>query len=197
MLTTANPTDSAQPQLQGRLSAPTDSDEALRAMVFDICQDPTAVTENRFALPLEAIVKIIRCPAQLGVFRRGISILEIEQQTVTVVDLCYRLQPDRPTDPADRRFLMLVQTHSGDLCGIPVATFPSLIDLPVTMVQPIPPVYRKVHDIRFASHMVNMTKADQTERILLIGMNHLLVEKLSLLMNNTQRQPLELKAALN
>jgi chemotaxis signal transduction protein len=180
--------------------------DSLRVMLFSIAKQPQSIPENLFALPLEAIVKIIRCPA-LGTFKRGVSIVEIDQQTVTVIDLCYRLAPERPAQAADRQFLMLLQTHSGDLCGIPVATFPELMDLPVTEVRPIPAVYRQVNDIRFASHMASIrtnAQADTSERVLLMGMNHLLVEKLAMIVDRAERaahgdrqQTLELKAALN
>jgi chemotaxis signal transduction protein len=176
-------------------SQPSTNSDSLRVMLFSIAQQAETVPENLFALPLEAIVKILRCP-DLGVFKQGISILEIGGQTVTVVDLCYRLAPKRPANLADRQFLMLVQTHSGDLCGIPVAKFPELLDLPVTTVRPIPAVYLQVNDIRFASHMAMLERAEQSERVLLMGMNHLLVEKLATIVNRAER-PLELKAALN
>jgi chemotaxis signal transduction protein len=169
--------------------------DSLRVMLFSIAQQAETIPENLFALPLEATIKITRCP-DLGIFKRGISIVEIEGQTVTVVDLCYRLAPERPANLADRQFLMLLQTHSGDLCGIPVAKFPELLDLPVTTVRPIPAVYRQVNDIRFASHMATLDRDGRSERVLLMGMNHLLVEKLATIVNRTER-PLELKAALN
>jgi chemotaxis signal transduction protein len=170
--------------------------DALRVMLFSIAKNGETVPENLFALPLEAIVKIIRCP-DLGAFKRGISITEIEGRTVTVVDLCYRLAPERPADKADRQFLMLLQTHGGDLCGIPVAKFPELLDLAVTTVRPIPSVYRQVNDIRFASHMAMLEQAGgSSERVLLMGMNHLLAEKLATIVDRVER-PLELQAALN
>jgi chemotaxis signal transduction protein len=182
---------------------PNTSIDSLRVMLFSICHQPDAISENLFALPLEAIVKIISCP-ELGTFKRGVSMVEIEQYTVTVVDLCYRLAPERPSQEADRKFLMVLQTHSGDLCGIPVAAFPELIDLPVTDVRPIPAVYRQVNDIRFASHMCSIERDGKQERVLLMGMNHLLVEKLAMIVDRkeqavqgAQQPTLKLNAALN
>jgi chemotaxis signal transduction protein len=174
------------------LDSPSDT---LKVMLFSIAQQAASIPENLFALPLEAIVKIVRCP-DLGTFKRGISIVEFEGQTVTVVDLCYRLAPERPGNLSDRQFLMLLQTHSGDLCAIPVAKFPELLDLPVTTVRPIPAAYRQVNDIRFASHMAMLDRAGQSARVLLIGMNHLLIEKLAMIVDRAEH-PLELKAALN
>jgi chemotaxis signal transduction protein len=184
------------PSQNQRLSSKS-SDDCLKVMLFSISRDPESVPENLFALPLEAIVKIMPCPDQLGSFKRGVSIVELEGRTVTVIDLCYRLAPERPANVLDRKFLMLVQTHSEDLCAIPVANFPELIELPVTSVRPIPAVYRQVNDIRFASHMASVERISgrPPERVLLMGMNHLLVEKLSMMVD--QHNTPALNAALN
>lgn len=173
------------------------SDDCLKVMLFSISHDPASVPENLFALPLEAIVKIIPAPEKLGQFKRGVSIIELEGQTVTVIDLCYRLAPERPANPLDRKFLMLVQTHAEELCAIPVAAFPELVELAVTSVRAIPAVYRQVNDIRFASHMASIERfaGKPPERVLLMGMNHLLVEKLALMVDQ-QDMPV-LNAALN
>jgi hypothetical protein len=180
-----------------RLSISDSSNDYLPVMVFPVCQPQAHVADYLLALPVEAVVKVIKCPAHLGSFNQGISMISVGSQMITVVDLCYRLMPERATTAADRQFLMLVQTHFAEPFAIPVASFPVLLQLPVTSAQPIPAAYRQVNNIGFASHMAIMEQeaGQPPVQVFLMGMNHLLVEKLSLLVN--RRSTPELNAALN
>jgi hypothetical protein len=180
-----------------RLSSSDSSNDYLPVMVFPICQPQGDTADYLFALPVEAIVKVMQCPASLGSFNQGISMISLDNQMITVVDLCYRLWPERIVTAADRQFLMLVQTHFAEPFAIPVANFPLLLHLPVTSAQPIPAAYRQVNNIGFASHMAIVDQEDgkPPAQVFLMGMNHLLVEKLSLLVE--RRGNPELNAALN
>jgi hypothetical protein len=180
-----------------RLSSSDSSNDYLPVMVFPICQPPESGADYLFALPVEAVVKVMQCPANLGSFNQGISMISVNNQMITVVDLCHRLMPERVMTAADRQFLMLVQTHFAEPFAIPVANFPLLLNLPVTSAQPIPAAYRQVNSIGFASHMAIVEQEDgqPPAQVFLMGMNHLLVEKLSLLVD--RRSTPELKAALN
>ncbi len=180
-----------------RLSSSDSINDYLPVMVFHICQPQESSSDYLFALPVEAVVKVMKCPAHLGNFNQGISMVSVNNQMLTVVDLCYRLMPERLITPADRQFLMLVQTHSAEPFAIPVANFPILLQLPVTSAQPIPVAYRQVNNIGFATHMAIIEQAADKPpvQVFLMGMNHLLVEKLALLVN--RRNAPELSAALN
>jgi chemotaxis signal transduction protein len=166
---------------QQRLSRTTGSEDFLRVMVFAISGTDETNTDRLFALPLEAIVKIVNCPPDLGNFSQGIGIATLEGQMTTVVDLAYRVAPDRPTTAADRKFLILLQTETQEPCAIPVATFPTLLDLPLTAVRAIPALYRQVNEINFASHMATVDRADGRSplQIFLMGMTHILADKLA------------------
>ncbi len=185
------------PTARHRLSSSDSSNDYLPVMVFPIFQPQESGADYLFALPVEAVIKVMKCPADLSGFKQGISMISIANQMITVVDLCYRLMPERPVLLADRQFLMLVQTHSGEPFAIPVANFPVLLNLPVTSAQPIPAAYRQVNSIGFASHMAIIQLEPETPpaQVFLMGMNHLLVQKLSLLIDR-QSSP-KLNAALN
>ncbi len=180
-----------------RLSISDSSNDYLPVMVFPVCQPQDHVADYLLALPVAAVIKVIKCPDQLSNFNRGISMISVDGQMITVVDLCYRMRPERSTTTADRQFLMLVQTHTAEPFAIPVASFPVLLHLPVTSAQPIPAAYRQVNNIGFASHMAIMEQesGQPPVQVFLMGMNHLLVEKLSLLVNHHHTPALN--AALN
>jgi hypothetical protein len=100
---------------------------------------------------------------------------------ITIVDLCYRVTPEEPCTNEDRKFLLLLQTETQEPCAIPVSTFPTLLDLPLTSVRAIPALYRQVNEINFASHMATIDREPGTSplQIFLMGMTHLLADKLS------------------
>lgn len=185
------------PIARHRLSSSNSSNDYLPVMVFPIFQPQESVSDYLFALPVEAVIKVMECPANLAGFNQGISMISIANQMITVVDLCYRLMPERTVIPADRRFLMLVQTHSAEPFAIPVANFPVLLHLPVTAAQSIPAAYRQVNSIGFASHMatIDQESGKPPAQVFLMGMNHLLVQKLALLVDR-HHSP-ELREALS
>jgi hypothetical protein len=182
---------------QQRLSSNINSEDFLRVMMFSVCQPQTGAPEYFFALPVESIVRVTPAPATLSNFNHGIAMLNVGQEMITVVDLCYRVMPDRPTTTADRQFLIYVQTTMGEDCAIAVANFPILMDMPITSVRPIPAAYRQVNDMSFASHMavVDRPNGDSPLQVFLIGMNYLIAEKLMTVPQDAK--PLELMAGLN
>jgi hypothetical protein len=182
---------------QQRLSANINSGDCLRVMMFSVCQPQNGAPEYFFALPVEAIVRVTPAPANLDNFNRGIAMHHVGTEMVTVIDLCYRVTPDRPTTAADRQFLIYFQTTMGEDCAIAVANFPLLMDMPITSVRPIPAAYRQVNDMNFASHMavIDRPNGGSPLQIFLIGMNYLIAEKLMTVPQDAK--PLELMAGLN
>jgi hypothetical protein len=182
---------------QQRLSTTTNSEDFLRVMMFSVCQPQDAAPNYFFALPAEAIIRVAPAPQNLSNFNQGITMLNIGQEMITVVDLCYRVTPNLVTTTADRQFLIFVQTTFGETCAIATANFPLLLDMPITSVRPIPAAYRQVNDMNFASHMAILDRAagEAPLQVFLIGMNYLIAEKLMSIPN--EGKPLELMAGLN
>ena len=182
---------------QQRLSTTANSEDFLRVMMFSVCQPQESAPNYFFALPAESIIRVAPAPQNLGNFNQGITMLNIGQDMVTVVDLCYRVLPDRVATPADRQFLIFVQTTMGEACAIPTANFPLLLDMPITTVRPIPAAYRQVNDMNFASHMaiIDREAGEAPLQVFLIGMNYLIAEKLMSVAN--EEKPLELMAGRN
>jgi hypothetical protein len=182
---------------QQRLSTTANSEDFLRVMMFSVCQPQDSAPNYFFALPAEAIIRVAPAPKNLSNFNQGITMLNIGQDLVTVVDLCHRVMPDKVTTAADRQFLIFVQTTMGEACAIATANFPLLLDMPITTVRPIPAAYRQVNDMSFASHMaiIDRVAGEAPLQVFLIGMNYLIAEKLMSIPN--EEKPLELMAGLN
>ena len=118
------------------------------AMVF-------RVLNYYFALPLEAIIKIITCPAITSPIRDGLGLVEWDRQTITAIDLA-DIQIDRTEFTANEtshRFLILTQTTSAQLCGFLIEQSPTLINIPWDSIRSVPLSYRQVADISVIKQM--------------------------------------------
>ena len=109
-----------------------------------------------FALPLEAIIKIITCPAITSPIRNGLGLIEWDRQTITVVDLADKLQIDRTEFTANEtshRFLILTQTTSAQLCGFLIEQSPIMMNIPWDSIRSVPLSYRQVADLSVIKQM--------------------------------------------
>jgi chemotaxis signal transduction protein len=170
--------------LPQRLSGNNDDRETIRTIVFSLADiEATTMSEYRFALPVEAVIRSIPYPTNKPVLKEGIGMINIGEQTITIVDLRHKftsiaegrsLTNDRKTDAS--KFLILFNTHAGELCGLPVKDAPSLLDLPFTTIRPLPIAYRQVNQLSFASHIAIVPQGEDLEpsQILLLGMERML-----------------------
>ncbi|MBD2451525.1 chemotaxis protein CheW [Nostoc sp. FACHB-152] len=167
-----------------RLSGAVSESDSLRVVVF-------AIADYLFALPVGAVLKVIACPPISSTVESGIGMVDLGAQTITIVDLRQKLIPQVQTQQTQQvlsavetsgRFLLLTQTRTGELCGIPVDKPPALIDIPLSTVRPVPWSYRQVADLSCVSHMAVLSIAPNEEplKVLLFGMNQILADKLGL-----------------
>ena len=162
--------------LPQRLSGTNDDRETIRTIVFALADiEATPMRDYLFALPVEAVIRSIPYPAHKPSLRDGIGMINIGEQTITIVDLRQKFgEIDPQTDGS--KFLILFNTHAGELCGLPVRDAPSLLDLPLTTIRPLPIAYRQVNQLSFASHMAIVSKGEDLAplQILLLGMERML-----------------------
>jgi chemotaxis signal transduction protein len=153
--------------LTKRLSDTTTEQDIVRTIVFTL--DDSTGSENAnylLAFPVEAVFKIISCPPISKTVEKGIGVADWQEQTVTVVDLHHKFFPgDRHPESFSYRFLILLQTRSKELCGIPVAQSPTLIDLPAATIRPVPLSYRQVAGLSLASHMAVLPQPQGKESL--------------------------------
>ena len=161
------------PFLFKRLSDATTEQGTVRVIIF-------ALEDYLFALPVEAVLKVIVCPPIRGVVDSGIGMVDLGSQTITVVDLRQNLpsnwdrqRKDSLSNFQSSRFLILLQTQTGE-CGIPIEQPPALTDIPLATIRPVPLSYRQVSGLSFATHMAILPEAQAQEplKIFLLGMSH-------------------------
>ncbi|WP_138500621.1 chemotaxis protein CheW [Nostoc sp. PA-18-2419] len=167
-----------------RLSGTVSEHDSLRVVVF-------AIADYLFALPVGAVLKVIACPPISSTVESGIGMVDLGTQTITIVDLRQKLIPQVQAQQAHQvlyavdtsaRFLLLTQTRTGEICGIPADKPPALIDIPLSAVRPVPWSYRQVAELNFISHMavLSLTPNEEPLKVLLLGMSQILADKLGL-----------------
>ena len=153
------------PQLSTKNQATQDAAKAIAFKVLD----------KWFALPIEAVLRIIPCPVLDAPIADCLGLVEWDRQTITVIDLAQKLQPDSSesieTEITNHSFLILTQTQSAELCGFLTQNSPVLLDIPFASIRTIPTSYRQVAELNVISKMSVITTDESTEalKILLLG----------------------------
>ena len=167
--------------LPKRLSNINDEDNNFRTIVFTLADiEHTSMGKYLFALPVESVVKAIVYPADRAVLKDGIGMINLDAQTVTIVDLRHKFTTiDAKTDSSG--FLILFHTDAGELCGLPIKDAPVLMDISPTTIRSLPLAYREVNQLSFASHMAIVPQGDNLEpsQILLLGMSPALARSIA------------------
>lgn len=130
-----------------------------------------------FALPIEAIIKIISCPPLHEPIKNCLSLVEWEKKTITVIDLSQKIAFKSNNELINynqkiaHSFLILIQTKSAELCGFLTNNDPTLINIPIANICSLPTSYRQVADLGIISKMaiLNQPQTTQTLKILLLG----------------------------
>jgi chemotaxis signal transduction protein len=155
-----------------RLSNVDEEQTTIRTIVFSLADvEHTAIGKYQFALPVEAVIRAIVYPANRTTLTDGIGMINLGDQTVTIVDLRDKFTKTDHTQDSSR-FLILFKTRSDELCGLPVKDAPILIDIPMTTIRPLPLAYREVNQLTFASHAAIVPQEGDLAplEILLLGM---------------------------
>jgi chemotaxis signal transduction protein len=160
-----------------KLSSNNDRKDNIRAIVFSLSQQSQSDDDRLFALPVEAVTKIIPCPPLKTKIKQGIGAIELDSQMLTIVDLGHKFNPESSIESSE--FLILFQIDNGELCGIPVPKSPMIIDIPLNIIHVLPLSFRQVNDLNFATHMAIFPRQENAEncKIYLIGMTQILAEK--------------------
>lgn len=156
-----------------RLSGNNDDDDSIRTIVFSLADiEQTSMAQYLFAMPVEAVDKAIVYPTDRAMLKEGIGMINLGEQTLTIVDLRHKFASiDPPQDSS--KFLILFHTQAGELCGLPVKDAPVLLDISPTTIRSIPLAYREVNQLSFVSHMAIVPQEEGVEplQILLLGLN--------------------------
>lgn len=155
-----------------RLSAQIGNQDALRVIVFE-------VMDYIFALPIEAVLKIVVCPSLKSPIENGIGIVDLESETIAVVDLRYKFASSSFKEPVTaisaswpRRFLIVTQTRTSEPCGFLVDKSPSLNDVLLSTIRPLPSSYRQVAELGFANRIGELPasgKQSESATVFILG----------------------------
>lgn len=152
--------------------------EGVRVIVF-------AIREYMFALPIEAVLKIVPCPPLNSPIKNGIGMVDWEAQTVTIIDLYQKfvnsaLKESESESLFDPRFLILTKTDREELCGFVIEKSPTLIDIPLNDIRSVPLSYRQVAELSFVSHMAILSNIESEKpfKVFLLGMSQIIANKL-------------------
>ena len=155
-----------------RLSNVDEEQTTIRTIIFSLADvEQTAIGNYLFALPVEAVIRAIVYPANRTALTNGIGMMNLGDETVTIVDLRDKFTKTDPTHDSSG-FLILFKTQSNELCGLPVKDAPTLMDIPLSAIRPLPLAYREVNQLTFASHAAIVPQDGDLAplEILLLGM---------------------------
>ncbi len=167
-------------QLQ-KLSHTTTNPDSLRVLVFKVSAISLSDHEDYlFALPVEGVLKVISCPPITWAIGTGLGMTDLGSENVTTLDLSqqFHFQDSNKLEDAGvstvsngHRFLILLKTRTEEQCGIPVAEFPMLSDIPLSAIRPVSLSYRQVAKIDFVSHMAILPQTEEKKpiKIFLLG----------------------------
>ena len=136
-----------------------------------------SIDEYTFALPMEAVAKIIPCPPLDSSRENGIGLVEWEGKIITIVDLQQKLASDLAPLNRDNNskhpFLILTPTKTQELCGFITEQPPTLIDITLDDIFLVPLSYREVNQLSFVSHMALLTNPETQEKtkVFLLGID--------------------------
>ena len=158
--------------LPQRLSSLNDNPNTIRTIVFSLADiEHTSMAKYLFALPVEAVEKAIVYPPDRAILKDGIGMINLGEQTLTIVDLRQRFTSIE-SEHDSSKFLILFHTQAGEFCGLPIKDAPVLIDLNPDTIRSIPLAYREVNQLSFVSHMAIVPQENGLEplQILLLGL---------------------------
>ncbi len=152
------------------------------------------LAEYLFALPSQAILKIVATPPpnQGGMVSMGL--VQLEQYSIQIIDLVTLLnlkgqnladtikktgkavksQRVDSTPPQNPPFLMVLQDSNQQLWGIALNEPPDLMDVPHYALKPVPAEKRLTQALRWVSHIVTYDMGGNRHTLLLLDVSILL-----------------------
>jgi purine-binding chemotaxis protein CheW len=131
-----------------------------------------ALQHLNVAIRLDDVVKVIPIPE---IFRSGdktLGLANFEDREVLVIDLSHEIFGTASTNPG--RYLVVMQGDRQELFGVPVPGLPTMRDVAVSAVRPIPSDYRDRDALGIASHMVQVPSGEATQTAFLLSTDKLI-----------------------
>lgn len=130
------------------------------------------------ALHIQSIAKVLPKTKIYGSGLNSVGIAHLGDREVTVVDLYHKLfQTNSINDVGKSSYLMIVKNRQSELYGIPVATVPTLMDIPLSCIRVLPDSYRNADIFSFATHVAVIPAMETPTTIFLLDVDQLLAVK--------------------
>ncbi|NET33320.1 MAG: chemotaxis protein CheW [Cyanothece sp. SIO1E1] len=112
------------------------------------------------ALPLEDVLKVVKCSPQDSQEMSKMGILVLESHTMRVFDLQQQLNSKHP--PEEQLFLLITRSAQGDPCGILLAEPPNLAEIPPEMMRSLPHSQSGFLDLFSHAAVISQEKGKKT-----------------------------------
>jgi chemotaxis signal transduction protein len=133
-----------------------------KAIAFSICG-------YCLSLPISAIVRVLPVTASAVFSNRNGGFTQIDGYPTVLLDLHPLFAQLRYSKNSQAQFLAIARIDTHTLCAIPIDEPPTLIDIPLNTVEPLPYTYRQSLE-RVASHIVNITQNNETTTVFLLDL---------------------------
>ncbi|PIG95323.1 chemotaxis protein CheW [Gloeocapsopsis sp. IPPAS B-1203] len=120
------------------------------------------------ALPSDAVFKVTNQVPVYGSGFNGVGLAHFGDRQITIVELHRRFFT------AKGKYLIIVENKVGELYGIPVASVPTLIDVPLSRIQVLPDSYRHADLLAIATHVCHIPQAETSLTVFLLDVDQLL-----------------------
>jgi chemotaxis signal transduction protein len=129
------------------------------------------IDEYHLALPLDNILRVVEYSPQRGEKLSTMGLTQIGRYTIKVIDLHQALEVKQPIQMPERSaFLVVTHDAQGQPYGIPVYSPPDLVELPLRMMQALPPHDHRANILRIASHAAVISQDDVTTTVFLLDL---------------------------
>jgi chemotaxis signal transduction protein len=129
------------------------------------------VSNLHLAIPLPLIAKVIKTPMVLKSGNKWMGVAQADQDSLLVLDLYHKIYGQENPQPAQH--LVILKTPDRHV-GIPVVNLPSMMDIAVADLRPLPADYRDRDTLGIASHLIAAKPGTQAETVFLLDMDRIL-----------------------
>lgn len=129
-----------------------------------------AIANHLLALPVSAIFKVVQCSSSLRESIQNKELILFDNHPLTLLDLYPLLtQTSQPEQERSLDQCLVIAQAYGNLYAIPVNQPPTLQDLILTEIHPLPATYNRAI-ASLVSHFAIVNQADKTLKILLLDL---------------------------
>ncbi len=133
------------------------------------------VANFELALPIEIVDKVLNQMPVYGSGLNGVGIAHVGDREVTVIDLHRQLfQSSIINETGQKGYLLILHTKSDELYGIPVASVPVMMDLPLASIRVLPESYRSGDILQMATHVCYLPDEEPPLTIFLVNPEQML-----------------------